>query len=106
MANDSDYFIMGVDFIMLNTVSLPTADQDRGITCQLYTKQKVVQGTYLIFLYIYMISHVVLLLALNVSEDKLALFAGLMDNDYVEEKHLNNFYSYLKILKKSKTYVF
>lgn len=40
-------------------------------------------------------------IALNVGEDKLALFAGLMDNDYVEEKHLNNFYSYLKILKKS-----
>jgi hypothetical protein len=82
MANDSDYFIMGVDFIMLNTVSFPTAEQDRGITCQLYTKQKVIQ-------------------ALNVGEDKLALFAGLMDNDYVEEKHLNNFYSYLKILKKN-----
>ncbi len=42
-----------------------------------------------------------LLLALNVGEDKLALFAGLMDNDYVEERHLTNFYSYLKILKKS-----
>jgi hypothetical protein len=50
MANDSDYFIMGVDFIMLNTVSFPTAEQDRGITCQLYTKQKVIQGTFAIHL--------------------------------------------------------
>jgi len=41
-------------------------------------------------------------LALNISEDKLAQFAGLMDNDYVEEKHLTNFYNHLKILKKSK----
>ncbi len=44
MANDSDYFIMGVDFIMLNTISLPTDDEPRGITCQLYTTQKVLQG--------------------------------------------------------------